>query len=159
MPVKIAGRSSEVLADADGRARRNGDDRFRRDVRTRRDDGIRAGCDDELNRAARQGGRELRQPLGPTLRIGVLDREGIALDPSKLAHPSRNPLMPGWGATVSQPIPRARLAGRVRRREDGAGKPRENLPPPHSITSSARARRVGGTLQAEGLAPCCRLMS
>ena len=118
-------------------------------MRTRRDDGIRAGCDDELNRAARQGGRELRQPLGPTLRIGVLDREGIALDPSKLAHPLQEPVDAGVGSDGQPADPRARLAGRVRRGEDGAAQaPRR--PPAASFDHLVGAgEEGGGELQAE----------
>ena len=119
----------------------------------------RTGCDDHGHLAAHQLGRQRRQPIVLTFRPAEFDRDVLALDVAgflsgprgtrprtrrvRRATPlSRNPITGIAGCC-------ARAASGQRRR---AAEQRDELAPPHSITSSARASSVGGTSRPSALA-------
>src|SRR5829696_8777490 len=106
-----------------------------------------------LARHRGQGG----QAVGPLLRPAIFDRDIATFDIAHIAEALAEAAQParvlvGGGAAEEAdhryPLLRARRKQRRRR----AGKSREDLAPPHSITSSARARSVGGIVRLSALA-------
>ena len=100
-------------------------------------------------------GCELGEAFAASLRPAIFDRDIAALGPTQLTqslHKSGGPLtLCGSRARAEQangrqlsPLLRAR---RNRPRECSATEKRDELPPPHSITSSARARKDSGIVR------------
>src|SRR5262249_46167883 len=102
----------------------------------------------------------LAEARGPSLRPTILDREGAPLDPAEFAqslNKGGGPCTPGRRRSRSKE-PNDRhlrwLLRACRERPHGcrAAEQRDELAPPHSITSSARASSVGGTSRPSALA-------
>src|SRR5262249_49144934 len=94
---------------------------------------------------------DLSVALALSLRPAVLDRDSAALVPAKFTQPfheGANPTAPvGRSARAQEAYSRQRWLLRARRnrpRRRAADK-RDELPPPHSITSSASCWRCRGT--------------
>ena len=108
------------------------------------------GCDDlniQPDQLCRETGQALQLSLGKT----VFDNEVLPLNPSLIAKALAKGLQKHLGGTTRSQIPDARDLARLLLRESSHARRRQSeccksdeLPPPHSITSSARARRVGG---------------
>src|SRR5215510_3248126 len=112
-------------------------------------------CDDQVHLEPDQLGRQVGQPVDPTLRISIVDDNILALNPSELAQPlperveQGRPI--GRGRQPKETYPRhlARLLLRTRRerpRSSCSTEQRDDLAPLHSITSSAATCRLTGTV-------------
>ena len=133
----------------------NGDDRCRllycRDCASRRNNYIDLEPD-EL-------GRDLSVALGASLRPAILDSDGATLGPTEFAQPlheSSSPCTPDRSRRRAQEPDGRHLLLRVRRKRPSgrraADQPNELAPPHHSITSSARASSVCGTVRPSAFA-------
>src|SRR5262249_30288449 len=117
-------------------------------------------CDNDINPAPDELGRDLGEALVAPLRPTILDRDGATIDPTEFAQPLDQGGVPvAMGRRCARPydshgwqfawLLRAR---RQRPARGGAADERDDLAPPHSITSSAMARSDGGTLRPSILA-------
>src|SRR5262249_20435376 len=122
------------------------------------------GRRDHRHLTAREISGEVRQSIVLILRPVVLNRHVLAFEIATLAN-----AMPERGHKVGSaagrrgaenPDHRHRLLLRARREgpRRRAADERDELAPPHSITSSARASRVGGTVRPSAFA-VARLMT
>src|SRR5262249_3697722 len=123
-------------------------------------------CDNHIDLKPDELGRNVGETLAAALRPAIFDRHGPPLVPAKLTQPLHE---------RGSPIPPDRIGARARRQKaDGrqlscllrprregpcrrrcAAEQRDELAPPdHSITSSARASRVGGTTRLSNFAVC-----
>src|SRR5262245_64674071 len=136
------------------------------------DDGDRRGCcfgsqrrrntsgrDNHGDLPPNQLGRQLRQPIKLILAPTVYDRYVIALDIAgvleALAKSAQTVLDSLRRSVIKEADHRHRALLRARRerpRGRRAAEQRDELAPPHSITSSARASSVGGTSRPSILA-------
>ena len=115
--------------------------------------------DNDIDLEPDELGRDLGEALVASLRPAILDRDGATLDPAEFAQPlhkSGDPLALGRRrARAQEPdgrqLSRLLRARRERPRRRRAAEQRDELAPLHSITSSARASSVGGTVEAERL--------
>ena len=105
-----------------------------------------------------QFGRQRRQLIEPPVSPAKFDRDVLALDKTAFAERSGEtpPQVPhgGWRTAAEETDHRHRRLLRARRerpRRRRAAEQRDELAPLHSITSSARASSVGGTVEAERL--------
>src|SRR5262249_59972918 len=97
------------------------------------------------------------QPLCITISVTVDDIEVAALDVTELSHPLQKGVDKPYGGPTSAPtqpgnewpLLRARPERPCRRRPAAQ---RDELAPPHSITSSAVESSVGGTVRPSALA-------
>src|SRR3984885_10963472 len=101
--------------------------------------------------------REDRQPVRMALGPAKLDGHVLPVDKAGFLQTlaERLGFLGIWGSTVKNPDHRQRRllrAGGERPRGYRAAKERDELAPPHSITSSASASRFGGTLMPSALA-------
>src|SRR5438034_1324277 len=126
----------------------------------------RRGCENDVDLHAYKFRCQIGQLLDP-FRPAKLDDNTLALDITEVAQAHlqrRYPIRPGGGTTEtkeSDPRDLRRLlrARRQRPRSRCTANERYELAPPHhSITSSARASRVGGTVRPSILA-VLRLMT
>src|SRR5262249_23418883 len=116
--------------------------------------------DNDIDLEPDELGRDLGVALGATLRPAILDDDVATLDPPKFAqslHESRNP----WGrrrrrGRAQEPddrqFRRLLCARRERPRHRRAAEQRDELAARHSITSSARASSLSGTVNPSALA-------
>src|SRR5262245_36437820 len=109
--------------------------------------------------AVHQVGRQLRQPRKLTVRPTVLDRDLPAFDiaafAQALAECIREPPERAGRGAVEKADHRSSWVLRVSRerpRRRGAAQQRDEGAPLHSITSSARASSVGGTVRPSACA-------
>src|SRR5262249_21540822 len=99
-----------------------------------------------------------RQPLAPAVGPGILDGEILTFDEAcfgeSLAQPIDHELGPRRRRVSEKPDHRHRRLLRVRRERPRrrAAEQRYERAPPHSITSSARARSVAGTSRPSAFA-------
>src|SRR5882757_3599956 len=96
-----------------------------------------------------QFGRESGEPLGVTLRPAIIDRHVLALDVTGLAQSlterGQRHLRVGRANTEVADHRHSRLRAYTERPRDRCPpKQRDELEPPHSITSSARTRNASG---------------
>ena len=124
-----------------------------------------SGCgrrrrDDDVDLQPDQLGREVGQPVEPTLRESILDDDVLALDPPELTQPFPERLagtaVTGGraGREEADPIdlPRRLRLGGERRGEEAEGASDEGSPVHYWITSSARASTAGGIVRPSALA-------
>src|ERR1700674_2580288 len=112
------------------------------------------GSDDDINLKTDQIGDELREAIVSPLRISVLNDDSFSLNPSEVTEPLQEGLVPERciggreGRQQSYPGDFRRLlrARDERPRRRHAAEQRDELPPPHSITSSARASSEADTV-------------
>src|SRR5262249_12537237 len=116
--------------------------------------------DDHVDLATHELGRDLLVALVASLGPTINDGDGPTLDPAKLAKPPLkgcNQATPGSRRTGSQKphhrYPRLQRARRQRTCRRRPAEQRDELAPrDHSITSSARASSVSGTVRPSALA-------
>src|SRR5262249_1774314 len=121
---------------------------------------------DDIDLAPNQFDCNLGGPLVASIRVSIIDRDGAAIKPTKFTQPSHktgNKIAHGGKRGPAQesnggPLRRLLRARRERPRRRRAAKQRDELAPPHSITSSARASSVGGTSRPSACA-VIRLMT
>ena len=150
--------SDRVFADAE-------DDRDRRGRRLGRQRRSVAEAGDHGDLPSNQIGCQLRQPIEVTLGPAIYDRDVVALDIARLlqalvkcAQAVRVRVGRSCGRGNRSPAsPAAARAPRAATRRRAAEQ-RDELAPPHSITSSARASSDGGTSRPSALA-VLRLMT
>jgi len=116
-------------------------------------------CDDDIDFEPDEIVGKLGQPLRASLGPAVLDRKIAAFDPPQLAHSLHeggSPLALRRRGTRAEQSDDRRLrllrARRERPRGRAAKSQDELAPPDHSITSSARASKVGGISRPSVLA-------
>ena len=161
-PCDVSARPVEACDEAgpDRVATEREDDRYRGGRRLGRQNRIAAsGRGDHRHLAGDQIGRKCRQSILLVFRIAVFDRHVTAFDIAGFtqATAERNRKV---GPIISsqagqEPYHRHRRLLRARRerpRRRRAAEKRDELAPPHSITSSARASSVGGTSRPSALA-------
>ena len=137
------------------------------DCRSRRLGGARHGgaldCGDHADSSAHQFGRQRRQPIVLILGPAVFDGDVLALDIAGVLEglaKCAQTVGLATGSKAEKPdnrhrrLLRARRARPCRQRPRGRGtaQRRDEGAPPHSITSSARASRVGGISRPSALA-------
>src|SRR5262249_37630118 len=117
--------------------------------------------DNDVDLVLDELGRDLGVALAAAFRPAVLDCDGTALDPAEFAQPLHeggNPLAPPCRCGRAQESYSWKLAWLLRARLERpcsrrAAEERDEMAPPHhSITSSARARSVGGNASPSTLA-------
>src|SRR5262249_169325 len=114
--------------------------------------------DDDGYPAADQIGRQFRQPIIVIVRPEVFDGHVLALDIASFAEPFSeccDKICAPFGRTTEEKPdhwPRRLLRVRRDRPRSRAAEQRDELASPHSITSSARASSVGGTVRPSALA-------
>src|SRR5262249_47427876 len=105
-------------------------------------------------------GRDLGQALAAPVCPAIFDRDRAALDPTEVVEPPRECGRPltfrQRGAVAQEPdnwsLRRLLRSRRERPRGSAATEKRDERAPLHSITSSARASSVGGTVRPSALA-------
>src|SRR5262249_30415530 len=145
----------------------SGADRVRRYREHDRNDGCRlldrdrweSSRDYDIDLASDKLGRELGGSVAAAFRPAILNREVTALDPAKFAQPlqkSGDPWAPGRGRGRAQKAEGRQLSGLLRARLERpccrAAEQRHKLASLHSIISSARPSRIGGTSKPKALA-------
>src|SRR5262249_16097630 len=115
--------------------------------------------DDDSDLETDELGCDFAIALVASLRPAILDSDGSALDPAKFTQPlheGRGPRIPVQRRARPQKADGRELrllrARRERPRHRRAAEQRDELAPLHSITSSARARSVGGTSRPSAFA-------
>ena len=115
--------------------------------------------------AANKIGRQLRQPVDSARRPAVFDRHVLTFDKAlafqtlaKCAHTLPARVGRRGHEKADRRHRRLLSASRSRPRRHSATEKRDELPPPHSITSSARASNAAGIWMPSVLA-VCRLMT
>src|SRR5205807_257163 len=115
--------------------------------------------DNDIDLESDKLGRDFGVALDASLCPAILDRDGAALDPAEFAQPlhkSRGPMAPCSRRAGAEKSDGRQLAGllrppgerpKIRRQERRAAEQCDELPPLHSITSSARASSVGGMVR------------
>ena len=118
-----------------------------------------AGRGNHGHLTANQIGRQRRQSIVLVLRPAIFDRHVPALDiagfAQALAERAHTVRVPVRRCAAEEPDHRHRRLLRARRerpRRRRAAEQRDELAPPHSITSSARASSIGGTSRPSALA-------
>ena len=146
-----------------------GADRVRHRREHDRDDGCRllggerhwrGHCDDDIDLEPHELGRDLGVTLAAALRPAIIDCEVVTLDPTEFAqslHKSGGPRALDRGRVRTEvphgrQLPRLLRTCRKRPCDSRAVEQRYELAPFHSIASSARASRVGGTVRPRVLA-------
>src|SRR5262249_54871244 len=124
-----------------------------------------SASDNDVHLEPRQFGGKLGPPLGPALRPPILDCDGAPVDPAVFMQPlqkNSSPGSPGGLGRRSQVSDGRKLRRLLRpcreRPSRRAAEQRDELPSPHSITSSAVPSSVAGTSSPRTLA-VCRLMT
>src|SRR5712691_6236143 len=121
----------------------------------------RAAGKDHGDLEADQLGYEIRELADASLRHSVLDDDVLSLDVAELAQPlaecpGAEVIRSGCQITDARDSDRLLRARRERPRRRGGAEERDELAPPHrrahSITSSARASSVSGTVRPSALA-------
>ena len=166
------GRRERQAGDVAARPRQTGDEASAKRVRHRREhdrddrgrllrrEDRRSRRDNDIDLEPDKLGGDLRETLAASLRPANLDRDGATLDPAEFAQPlhkSGDPLARGGRRLPAQKpdgrqLPRLLRARRERPRRRRAAEQRDELAPLHSITSSAGASSVAGTLRPSALA-------
>src|SRR5712691_2132837 len=163
------GQSRDVAAGSPEAGRKSFPDR----IGTHADDGYRrrglaggfercrAAGKDHGDLEADQLGYEIRELADASLRHSVLDDDVLSLDVAELAQPlaecpGAEVIRSGCQITDARDSDRLLRARRERPRRRGGAEERDELAPPHrrahSITSSARASSVSGTVRPSALA-------
>src|SRR5215203_5596983 len=140
-------------------AHRLGDDWDRARRRLCRKRWRRARGDDDVHVQVHEFRRETGEAIEVPFGIAVLDREVLTARVPELGEIVQKRRR-SWRALIRlladrekpDPARRARRLRSSRPAERGASHECEKIPPPHSITSSARARKVGGSSRARALA-------
>src|SRR5262249_28771742 len=145
-------------------------DRVRRHPEHDRDNRCRLLCrdnrlsrvgDDNVDFALDELGRDLGKPLVASLRPAIFNRDGATFDPAELSQPpheSTDPIPQGRSRTGAEEADGRKLCWLLpaRRERPGGGdaaEQRDELAAVgHSITSSARASSVGGTVSPSAFA-------
>src|SRR5262245_19047444 len=152
-------RQTRDQAAADGVSRHSKNDRDHGcRLLSRRNGGSSIG-DDNVDVEPNELRRKFGIALAAALRIPIFNRKIATFDPAELAQPlhkSSDPLTfgrrrGGPQVTDSRQLPRL-LRPHRERPHRRAAEQRDELAPPHSMTSSARARSVGGTSMPSALA-------
>src|SRR5216684_4954388 len=116
------------------------------------------GSDDDVNLETDQIGCELRQDVDFHLRISVFNDDVLSLNPSKVTEPFQECLVPERrvgareGRQKSYPGDSLLLLRARGKWQYHAAEEHYELPPPHSITSSARSRNDSGIVRPSALA-------
>src|SRR5262249_36892854 len=108
--------------------------------------------DDDVDFEPGKLGRDLGQAIAAPVCPAIFDRDRAALDPTEVVESPRECGRPlafrQRGAVAQEPDNwslRRLLRTRRERPSSRAAEQRDEIAPPHSITSSACARRLGGT--------------
>src|SRR5262249_45769612 len=124
-----------------------------------------ARADDHIDLEADELGSDLSVTLVAPLSPSILDRDRASLAPAEFAQPLHErggPAAPGRRRTRAEKADGRQLCRLLRSRRERPGrraaKQRDELAPLHSITSSARASRDGGTVRPSASA-VLRLMT
>ncbi len=169
---QIAARSRQIRDEpgADRVSNQSEDDRDDRCRLLCRDDRCGSRCDNDIDLEPDKLGRNLGGALAASLRPAVLDRNIATLGPAELAkplHKNGGPLALSRSRIRAQETDgrhlRRLLCARGERpknqwRDRRAAESGDEFAAPHSITSSARASKVGGTSRPSTLA-VLRLMA
>src|SRR5262245_42088723 len=167
--ISIGARQAGDDTDADRIANGTHHDRYRSRCLLRRQRRRGAPRDDQVNRKRSQFGRHSGVAVIATFCKARYQPQILALDIAIVPQLAREPLDRRQGLRGKDPDgPHALALLRARRKRPSsrAGEQRDEFAPPHSITSSARASRVGGTSKPKALAvfrlttnsnlvPCC----
>src|SRR5262249_29726575 len=122
---------------------------------------------DDIDLEADELGRDLGKTFAPSLRPAILDRNGAPLNPAEFVqslHKGGGPGTPSRRRGYAQEPNGWQLARWLRRRRERprgrrAAEKRDEVAAPHSSTSSARARSVGGSVTPRTLAVIILMIS
>src|SRR5262245_8981510 len=120
--------------------------------------------DDDVNLHPDELGGDFGVPVEAIIRPAILNREVAAFGPAKLAQPFQKCGVPlaladTWRHADISDCRHFLLRTRCKRRRNRSRAAKgDELPPPHSITSSAVASSVGGTVRPSNFA-VCKLMT
>src|SRR5262249_14793475 len=123
--------------------------------------------DDDVDFEPGKLGRDLGQALAAPVCPAIFDRDRAALDPTEVVEPPREcgrPLLSRKGCPAAKDPDNRSLRRLLRAHRERpccrrAAEKRDERPPLHSITSSARASSVGGISRPSNLAAVRLMMS